>query len=52
MAEHFLDPQNRRRSDSLGMRLIESLASQLDAALTVDNLDPGARWTLSLPANA
>ncbi|EWY39471.1 histidine kinase [Skermanella stibiiresistens SB22] len=52
IAEHFLDPQNRRRSDSLGMRLIESLASQLDAALTVDNLDPGARWTLSLPASA
>ncbi|UEM04887.1 PAS domain-containing protein [Skermanella rosea] len=52
IAPHFLDPRNRRRSDSLGMRLIESLASQLDAALSVDNLDPGARWTLVLPAAA
>ncbi|QQP88410.1 PAS domain-containing protein [Skermanella sp. TT6] len=52
IAPHFLDPRNRRRSDSLGMRLIESLAAQLDAALSVDNLDPGARWTLVLPAAA
>ncbi|WP_158044195.1 PAS domain-containing sensor histidine kinase [Skermanella pratensis] len=52
IAPHFLDPRNRRRSDSLGMRLIESLAAQLDAALSVDNLDPGTRWTLVLPAAA
>ena len=31
------------------MRLIESLASQIDARLDVENLDPGARWTLKLP---
>jgi PAS domain S-box-containing protein len=49
IAPQFLEARSRRRSESLGMRLIESLASQIDARLDVENLDPGARWTLKLP---
>jgi hypothetical protein len=31
------------------MRLIESLAGQIEARIEVENVDPGVRWTLMLP---
>jgi two-component sensor histidine kinase len=49
IAPQFLEARSRRRSESLGMRLIESLAGQIDARLDGENLDPGVRWTLKLP---
>ncbi|CAO3399055.1 sensor histidine kinase [Azospirillum palustre] len=38
-----------RRSRSLGMRLIHTLSKQLDAILSIENTDPGVRFTISLP---
>jgi len=49
IAPEFLEARSRRRSGSLGMRLIESLAGQIEARLRVENADPGVRWTLALP---
>ena len=49
IAPEFLDARNRRRSASLGMRLIESLAGQIEARIEVENTCPGVRWTLMLP---
>ena len=31
------------------MRLIESLAGQIEAEVQVENAGPGVRWTLKLP---
>lgn len=49
IAPEFLDARSRRRSGSLGMRLIESLAGQIEAEVQVENAGPGVRWTLKLP---
>jgi len=49
IAPEFLEARTRRRSESLGMRLIESLAGQIEAHIKVENVDPGVRWTLMLP---
>jgi len=49
IAPQFLEARSRRRSESLGMRLIESLAGQIEARIEVENIDPGVRWTLMLP---
>jgi PAS domain S-box-containing protein len=49
IALEFLEARSRRRSESLGMRLIESLAGQIEAQVEVENVDPGVRWTLMLP---
>jgi PAS domain S-box-containing protein len=49
IAPQFLEARSRRRSESLGMRLIESLAGQIEARIEVENVDPGVRWTLMLP---
>jgi two-component sensor histidine kinase len=49
IAPEFLDAHSRRRSGSLGMRLIESLAGQIEAEVQVENAGPGVRWTLKLP---
>ena len=49
IAPEFLEARSRRRSESLGMRLIESLAGQIEARIQVENVDPGVRWTLMLP---
>ena len=49
IAPNFLEARSRRRSESLGMRLIESLAGQIEARIQVENVDPGVRWTLMLP---
>lgn len=37
-----------RRSRSLGMRLIHTLSKQLDATLSIENTDPGVRFTIRL----
>jgi PAS domain S-box-containing protein len=49
IAPQFLEARSRRRSESLGMRLIESLAGQIEARIKVENVAPGVRWTLILP---
>ncbi|MBY6262402.1 sensor histidine kinase [Azospirillum sp. 412522] len=41
-----------RRNRSLGMRLIHTLSKQLGAALTVENTNPGVRFTIRLPHRA
>lgn len=38
-----------RRSRSLGMRLIHTLSKQLDASLSIENTNPGVRFTIRLP---
>ena len=38
------------RGDSLGLKVITSLAKQLGAGLTAESTEPGARFTLLLPA--
>ena len=51
IAPDFLDARSRRSSGSLGMRLIESLAGQIEAEVQVENAGPGVRWTLKLSSD-